>query len=537
MKKDQHKKPYQTANYKKSRKGYFVSTLLWWLLCIIVFLWVGYSVFRFLRYQESDISTVIGLVIALIVGFFITDRLRVRLLKTWYLGLSMAVVIGGMLFFSCSNTTLCRFVNSDKVIKIGVTLPLSGDKANDGKPIEEAITLAIKEWTADNAGQPGLFTDGHYPPPVIFAKDYAGDDEEMRGMEDMKLMVNDAQVAGVLGPFDSGVGLKQISLTNYLPGVANDISRKGMPHDMTISLLSPSTTSLCLTKCGNGENGGVVKFFRMSAPSDKQALYFAKWLAENGYAKKRVAILTDNAAYGVDLAKQFEDNWKKYGEIVPINGSSFVNVNVDQRDISSIESDLQSLVIQKPDIVFYSGTTPHIRDVYTRLLTNGEDKTFIKEEFPAFLSQTVVIGGGAVRNNLGTKNLLEDDNFKHFKDIYVVAPVQSGPDIPDYPELSKDGELNLYAHSAYSVTRILLDAIKVVIDEGTEPPGNKDDLVKAKEFRAKVIEKINHTKYAGKPYFDAHGDITNGIVSIHKFNKQFDRYKQNDKKWDFIINY
>src|SRR6266567_951160 len=107
-------------------------------------------------------------------------------------------------------------------LKIGSELPTSGQDESGGKPVENAVRLAIKQANAQNL-VPGV----HFE---IVAKNdvgVSGAHDATVGAKNVQDLVGDNQVVGIVGPLNSSVAAAELPISN----------------NATIAQISPSNTN------------------------------------------------------------------------------------------------------------------------------------------------------------------------------------------------------------------------------------------------------------------------------------------------------
>lgn len=201
--------------------------------------------------------------------------------KTWIgIFIAIALVIIGVLVVTQNGT------KSDE-IKIGVSLPLTGDVASYGQSAKRGIEIALEEINIDG-GIDGKNLE------VVFGDDR---NDPKEGVAIIKKFVTIDKVDAVIGSAGSTVTLAIAPLANQYE----------------VILLSPISSSVMLT-----EEGGAY-FFRVCPADDAQAKILAEWVIEDGYRK--VALIYTNNAWGKPIAESFTDYFEsKGGRIVVSEG-------------------------------------------------------------------------------------------------------------------------------------------------------------------------------------------------------------------------
>src|SRR5579859_1638191 len=115
------------------------------------------------------------------------------------------------------------------VIKIATELPVSGKDESSGKPAENGAHLAVDEANANHT-IPGYTL-------VFDPKDDvgpSGTNDPVVGAANVRSLVGDGLVAGIVGPFNSAVAKSEMPITNQAP----------------LAQISPANTNTCLTQEG-----------------------------------------------------------------------------------------------------------------------------------------------------------------------------------------------------------------------------------------------------------------------------------------------
>jgi branched-chain amino acid transport system substrate-binding protein len=381
---------------------------------------------------------------------------------------------------------------SSTVIKIGSELPTSGGDASSGKPMEQAIQMAIDEANAKNT-IPG------YKLQLVPYDDVgpSGVHDPAVGAKNVTSLVGDYLVAGILGPLNSNVAKAEMPITNQAP----------------IALISPANTNICLTKtdgpCSGKDNlvptlrpTGQVTYFRTATTDDNQSKVGADYLFKT-LKYKKVYVIDDQETYSIGLANAFIEYWKTLGgELLG---------HVSQKKTSSYVSLLSDRVAPtKPEAIYFAGNDS----------TGG---TLIRQQMlqvPA-LKDTPLLGGDGIvtsdfANTIGTKGGV----------VYGTVASVDATKIPAAANFLKNFKakyptLGAYSAASYDVTNILIQGIKKAIDSGAKVPKSSADKDGGTTFRKAVIEALKTVSYdgvTGHHSFDQNGDTTNKTISIYKID-------------------
>ncbi|MEK6946846.1 MAG: ABC transporter substrate-binding protein [Nanoarchaeota archaeon] len=174
---------------------------------------------------------------------------------------------------------------SQGTYKIGVMLPLTGDAAAYGLPIQKSIKIALDEVNA-KGGVNGRMLEPVYEDSKCNPKD---------GNAAAQKLVNVDKVKVIIGGVCSGETMGAAPITE-----ANKVI-----------LISPSATSPDITKVGD--------FVFRVAPSDAYAGTVAAQYAYNELNAKKAAIIAETTDYTQGLAKVFMEQFTKLGGEVAVD--------------------------------------------------------------------------------------------------------------------------------------------------------------------------------------------------------------------------
>ncbi|MGH2480951.1 MAG: branched-chain amino acid ABC transporter substrate-binding protein, partial [Ktedonobacteraceae bacterium] len=224
-------------------------------------------------------------------------------------------------------------------IKIAADLPVTGLAASSGKPIENGARLAIDEANADKNFLPG-YTFAFVPLDDAGAAGYA---DPSVGAVNVTSLIEDAEVAGIIGPFNSAAAQSELPLSNPAP----------------LAQLGPSSTSVCLTQ-NTPDTGCVgqddvlsqvrptarVTYFRIAATDNHQgevgADYAFKTLKDTS-----AFVVDDTTLYGSDIAQAFVSKFKADGGDVLDQDSIAATTDYTQ--------ELRKIAARRPDIIYFAG--------------------------------------------------------------------------------------------------------------------------------------------------------------------------------------
>jgi len=187
------------------------------------------------------------------------------------IGVIVAVIIIGGIWYGLSRKP------QEEVIKIGATLPLTGDLSNYGVDAKNTIDLAVKE--INEVGIDGKKIE------IIYEDDQC---DPKQVVTTVNKLINIDKVNIILGPFCSGAALAAVPIT----------------QNNKIFVLSGSVT-----------NPGLADYdlFFRTIPSDDYQGKFAAEYAYNILGKRKVAISYAQNDYCVGLKDVFKERFTELG--------------------------------------------------------------------------------------------------------------------------------------------------------------------------------------------------------------------------------
>jgi branched-chain amino acid transport system substrate-binding protein len=377
-----------------------------------------------------------------------------------------------------------------KTIEIGTDLPVSGKDTSSGKPAEDGAHLAVDEANKNNTVPGYKF--------VFVPKDDVGAQgihDAAVGGQNVRALIGDALVAGIVGPFNSGVAQTEMPIANQAP----------------ILLLSPSNTNQCLTQEGAdiGCTGptdyvptlrptGKVTYFRIATTDNHQGPVNADYLYKTlGY--KKAYVIDDAETYGVGIANTFTGEWKTLG-------GTILGRSSEQSSTTSYVSLLTQIAAQKPDVIYFGGLDS----------TGGIIIRQQMQQVPALKNTPFAGGDGLVTATFAsTIGLTGGPVYGTVASVDVTKNPAAASFVSSYQ--ATYGTLGAYSAAGYDCAKIMIQAIKMALASGATTPQNSGDTAGAKSFRQAVINqmfKVDYTGPTGHHTFDKNGDTTNKIITI-----------------------
>ncbi len=376
--------------------------------------------------------------------------------------------------------------NCTGAVTVASDLPTSGGDASIGGGTENGVHLAITQ-----AMQNKLFggcTITYIP------KDDAsvalGKHDPQQGAQNMTELANNAAVVGVVGPFNSGVAVKELPISSSAGLV--QISPSNTDPGLTIPGSDPDINTPSLHKNPNGKN----TYFRVISNDTVQALVMATYAIKTLNLKTFYDI-SDNETYGKDLSNYFDK------DVAQLGGTVVKRDDTTDYSTEKFQSLLTGAVSLKPDAVFYGGVASNGSGVlWAAMRTVG-------------LSATYLSGDGTV-----------DPQF--FKDAGAAGSTDSKTFASSAPDTTKLGsaqnfistykstyskDVVAYSTYGYDCMNILLQAIKkVLVSNGGKIPSDPA------AFRSQVVDAVAASNYdgtIGHTQFDSRGDTQNHSFSIY----------------------
>nr|HET6902942.1 branched-chain amino acid ABC transporter substrate-binding protein [Ktedonobacteraceae bacterium] len=377
-------------------------------------------------------------------------------------------------------------------IKIATELPVSGKDTSNGKPAENGAHMALDEANANHT-IPG------YNLVLVPTDDVGpnGTHDPAVGAQHVTSLIGDAQVAAIVGPFNSSVAQADMPIANQAP----------------IALISPSNTNQCLTQSSadvgcSGKNDliptlrptGKVTYFRIATTDDHQGPANADYLYNTQHYKSAF-VIDDAETYGIGIANTFSAEWQKLG-------GTLLGRRSEPGTTTSFVSLLTQIASLKPDVIYFGGT-------------DGTGGTLIRQQMlqvPALKNTPFAGGDGIVSASFAsTIGLTGGPVFGTVASSDVTKNPAAASFVTNYTKTY--GQLGAYSASGYDCMKIVINAIKAAIDGGAKPPQNSGDSSTATTFRQAVIDAIAKTDYTGLTghhTFDANGDTTNKIITVQQ---------------------
>ena len=368
-----------------------------------------------------------------------------------------------------------------KVIKIGMTLPLTGADADDATLIKNGAMMAIDE--ANAAGG----VAGYKIVPVIYDNGTAtaGQYDPAQAATNTKKLIADPLVVANVGPEMSGSGKAMSPILS-----AADLAT------ITPSSTNPDITDPKMASQFRPNQKAV--YFRTVTTDAFQGPNMANYYKAKLHVKT-VYILDDSGAYGVGLANAFEAQAKKNG--IEILGHD--QLNPKEADYTTALTKIKAL---NPDAIYYGGVAQagvklakQAAETIPNMIKGGGDGvsggSFLKGGgFPAIEGWYATNAGPHLTESPVAANFV-----KTFQEKYHTTPDD-------------------YSITAYDAAKVILAAIADVVKSGKELN------------RSNVRDAIQNSRVEtlqGTVAFDQNGDVLDRTVSVFQYRHD-DKYPADD---------
>ncbi len=390
---------------------------------------------------------------------------------------SVFVVLGLLVAVLAFVAAGCGGGDDGKTLKIVSDLPLQGSDRVQTEQMNRAIEFVLEQ--ADNKA--GDYTIEFEAFDDATAAKGAWD--EAKCAENARTYVDDEDIVGVIGTYNSGCAAIIIPILNEVP----------------IAMVSPANTYVGLTVAGPGtEEGEPDKYY----PSGERN--YARVVAHDGFQGKvgaafmkdtlgvtKVFILDDKELYGKGVADSFEGAAKEIGlQVVGHEGWD--------KDAPNYTALMTKIKATGADGIYIGGISTNnggqlIKDKVSVLGDNEQVKVLVSDGFVL-------------------SSLFDEAGADNVAGAYGTAPTQP-PDkltgagaefIQQFQEREGEGtNIEVYTIYAAAAAQALLDAI-------ARSDGSREDVV------AKLFETDLQDSVLGPLSFDPNGDPAAGTESIYK---------------------
>ena len=381
----------------------------------------------------------------------------------------IALVAASMAFAGCGARTEATTGGSagggEKVAKIGVIAPLSGDLSALGLGIRNSVDLAIRQ--ANEAGTiPG------------WKLELAAEDDQATpdvGKNAATKLASDDAVVGVVGTLNSSVAQSVIPVLD----------------SAKIAQVSPANTNPALTKGADfatSPSRPNANYFRTCTTDAVQGPFAAQYLLGEGI--KKVATVHDKKAYGQGLVDAFTKAFKDGGGTV----TTAETINPDDKDFGAVIAKAKA---SAPDALYYGGEYPQAGPLSQQMKAAGLKVPLMGGD-GIFDPTFIQLAGASSDNDLATS---------------VGAPVDSLDSAKAFIEAyNAAGFSEPYAaYGAYSY-----DAANAIINALKTSLASASDAKSARQATIDAMAGVSFDGATGKVAFDEFGDSVSRVLTVYQ---------------------
>ena len=362
-------------------------------------------------------------------------------------------------------------VAQQKVIKIGLSMPITGADADGADAILKGAQMAIAEVNAKGG------VAGYKLEALVYdsATPAAGQYDPAQAATNYKKFIADSAVLAAIGPVMSGEG----------KAISPIISEADM------ATVTPSSTNPDITdpkmKAQYRPKGKAV-YFRNVTTDAYQGPNMANYLFHQ-VKMKSVFVLDDGGAFGVGIADSFERRAKELG--VKVLGRD--RLDPKEADYKTILTKIKGM---NPDALYYGGVmqaaaklAPQAFEIMPRVVKAGSDGVY-DLSWPKQSGKEAIEGWYCSQ---ASPELVTDPKVEAW--------------LTKYKSTQKRDPTN-YSITAYNAVYVIADAVERTVK--AKKPLNRSNLRDA--IQATKINSIQ-----GPIAYDENGDITNRTVSIYQW--------------------
>ncbi|MBR8184218.1 branched-chain amino acid ABC transporter substrate-binding protein [Burkholderia ambifaria] len=339
-----------------------------------------------------------------------------------------------------------------QVVKVGVSSPLTGLGASNGKDIENGVRLAIEEANAQHVKLGGQ--------DVRFELDSVDDQGDPRiGVQVAQKLVDDGVVA-VVGYYNSGVALPSAPI----------FAKAGIP------LIDPAATNPAITR------QGLKTVFRIIA-TDTQNSGNAGRYAVTVMKAKRIAVMDDRTAFGQGAVEEFK-------KAVTAAGGTVVASEYTNDKAVEFNAQLTNIKAANADLLYFGGVDNQAALITKRMRQLGMRTQFVGSGGIAD-SIFVSVAGSAAEGAMAWEYGRPIDALPQGKVFAQKFKKRFGADILTY------------APFAYDCAWVAINAMK------------QANSAKPAEFLP-ALRATRYEGITGKISFDVNGDLSNPTSTLYQ---------------------
>ena len=356
--------------------------------------------------------------------------------------------------------------SGNKVAKIGVIAPLSGDLAALGKGIEHSVDLAIKQAN-EKKTIPGWTLE-------LDAKDDEAKPDV--GKNAATALAGDKDVVGVVGTLNSSVAQ----------------SVQPVLSTAKITQVSPANTNPALTQgadFANAPKRTYPTYFRTCTTDSVQGPFAARYLFEKAGIKE-VATVHDKKTYGQGLVEAFTKEYTKLGGKVV----SAQTINPDDDKYDAVISKIKP---SNPKAVYYGGEYPQAGPFSQQMKAAGLNVPLMGGD-GIYSGEFTKLAGETAKGDLATSVGAPTDTLATAKQF-----------VSDYKAAGYAEPYEAYGAYAYDAAQSIIEALKVSLKDA-------DSAEAARQATIDAMSKVSFDGVTGKVSFDEYGDTTSRVLTVYE---------------------
>ena len=291
-----------------------------------------------------------------------------------------------------------------KEVTLVVAAPMTGEQAQAGKDLLDAVQFAAEEWNSKGG---------------VLGKKVA-----VVGVDDK----GDPQAAAKIPPQWKG---KADAVIGHYNSSCTLAAMEGYYKDRTL-MITPSSTNPEVTE------KGYPLVFRVCGRDDQQGKSAAAYVASH-FPGAKVAVLHDNSSYGKELANEFMANYEF------LTKSKLTYYGAIDRSHVDYSAEIASVKAKEPTLVYFGGLWPQGAELVSELRKAGLNYTFVSGD-GCFDPQFVKAAGSNGEGVLVTF-IPDQEKLPGAKTVASALKGRSG------------GRLGPYALYAYSAANVALQGM------------------------------------------------------------------------------
>ncbi|WP_354682533.1 branched-chain amino acid ABC transporter substrate-binding protein [Cupriavidus necator] len=351
-----------------------------------------------------------------------------------------------LLSFACSQSY------AQQVVKIGVSSPLTGINAANGKDMENGVRLAVEEANAQR-----IRLDGHN---VRFELASVDDQSDPRiGVQVAQKLVDEG-VTVVVGYYNSGVALPSAPI----------FARAGIP------VIHPAATNPAITQ------QGLKTVYRIIATDTQNSGNAGKY-AVNVMKAQRIAVMDDRTAFGQGAVDEFKK------AVAAAGGKIAIEEYISDKAVE-FSAQLTNIRGANADVLFFAGV--------------DKQAALIAKRMRELRMRTQFVGSGGIADSIFLN--LAGPAAEGAMAWEYGRPIETLPQGRAFMQKFKKrfGADNLiYAPFAYDAAWVAINAMK------------QANSAKPAEFLS-ALRATQYEGITGKIAFDANGDLKNPTSTLYQ---------------------